>query len=188
MSEQSHLLYALSIWYQPSRTIQGLVGSGCGHRLAILVAAIFGFIQAIPFYLSEDSAGSEMFLIGVGFGLLGLFLFAWLLRNFGRWFGAQAAVRDVRVALGLSLMPWLALFGVLFWMRQSFGPEVLQSYYWLFFVGFVYGYVVILMSLSAALRLSVLKTFFCLIVTCMVSLFPLTLMLQLLFPTLMPVQ
>jgi hypothetical protein len=85
-------------------------------------------------------------------------------------------------------MPWLALFGVLFWMRQSFGPEILQSYYWLFFVGFVYGYVVILMSLSAALRLSVLKTFFCLIITCIVSLFPLTLMLQLLFPTLTPVQ
>jgi hypothetical protein len=43
---------------------------------------------------------------------------------------------------------------------------------------FVYGYVIILLSLSAALRMSVLKTFLCLVVTIIVSLFPLTLLAQ----------
>jgi hypothetical protein len=57
-------------------------------------------------------------------------------------------------------------------MIVSFAP--------VFFCVFFYGYVIILLSLSAALRLSVLKTFFCLAVTIIVSLFPLTLCAQLL--------
>ena len=77
-------------------------------------------------------------------------------------------------------MPWLLLFlGLIFVLGRNADAEALASFYWLFFLGFLYGYVILLLSLAAALRLSVLKTFLCLIVTFLVSLFPLTLFVQL---------
>lgn len=168
--------------------MRGLAQSGRGHGLALVVAALFGFVQAIPMFFAEAGGEAQYFLFGAVFGLVGLYLFGWLLRNFGRWFGGQAAVREVRTSLGLSLMPWLLLFVVLFWFRQSMGPDALASFYWVFFLGFLYGYTILLLSLAAALRLSVLKTFLCLVTTFIVSLFPLTLVLQLMFPQLVPAQ
>jgi hypothetical protein len=67
-----------------------------------------------------------------------------------------------------------------FMVGAEMAPEVIVSYAPVFFVVFVYGYVIILLALSAALRLSALKTFLCLVVTVLVSLFPLTLFAQLL--------
>lgn len=179
MSDASHASPLLTLWFKPSQTVRSMLETGHGHGIALLIAALFGFVQAIPFLLGQDSGGVGFFVGGAVFGLIGLYLFAWLLRNFGRWFGAQAKVREVRGALGLSLLPWLVLFGALFGLRQSLGSEAIQSYYLLFFLGFVYGYAVILLCLSAALRLSVLKTFLCLVVTFLVSVFPITLFLQL---------
>lgn len=188
MSESSNPLYPLALWYRPGPTMRSLAEAGRGHCPALVVATLFGFVQATPVFLSQTSGGVQSFAVGAAFGLGGLYLFAWLLRNFGRWFGAQAKVREVRTGLGLSLMPWLLLFAVLFWLRQSLGAEALVQYYWLFFIGFIYGYTIMLLTLSAALRLSVIKTFLCLVVTFIVSLFPLTLLLQLMFPNLVPAQ
>jgi hypothetical protein len=158
--------------------MQGLIESGRGHGAALAVAAGFGLVQSTPLYFTANSRGVLVLFAGALAGLLGLYLFAWLLRNFGRWFGGQAALREVRIALGCSLVPWLVLFAILFGLLQVYDRELLAHYYWLFFLGFLYGYVVLLLGLSAALRLSVLKTFLCLIVTGLVSLFPLTLLLQ----------
>ena len=100
-------------------------------------------------------------------------------RNFGRWFGAKAEQKDTRTALGFGLLPWTVLSVVIsFMIGAQMDPEVIVSYAPLFFVVFVYGYVIILLGLSAALRISVLKTFLCLVVTVLVSLFPLTLLAQ----------
>lgn len=167
-------------WYKPKQTMQGLIESGRGHGAALAVAIAFGLVQAVPFYLMPDSRGVPVLALGAFAGLVGLYFFAWLLRNFGRWFGGQASLREVRTALGCSLLPWLVLFAVLFGLLQALDRQLVAQYYWIFFLGFLYGYVVILLGLSAALRLSVVKTFLCLIVTGLVSLFPLTLLLQIL--------
>jgi len=160
--------------------MQGLIKTGSGHRLALVVAMFFGLVQAGRFYITNPEAGSAYYAIGSLAGLVGLYLFAWLLRNFGRWFGGQATQREVRVALGLGLLPWMFLFlALVFVLGGNADPAALASYYWLFFLGFLYGYIILLLSLAAALRLSVLKTFLCLIVTSLVSLFPLTLLMQL---------
>jgi hypothetical protein len=160
--------------------MQGLIESGRGHGAALAAAISFGLVQAAPLILMPESRGPLMLLLGAFAGLVGLYLFAWLLRNFGRWFGGQGTLREVRTALGCSLLPWLVLFAVLFGLLQVYDREFVAQYYWIFFLGFLYGYVVILLGLSAALRLSVVKTFLALIVTGLVSLFPLTLILQLL--------
>lgn len=188
MSEATNSLYPLTIWYQPARTVRSLADSGRGHGLALVVAALFGFVVAMRIFFGLESGGAQYFLFGAGFGVFALYLFSWLLRNFGRWFGADAKVRDVRTGLGLSLMPWLLLFTVLFLLAQLYGAQSVEQYFGVFFVCLVYGFTIILLSLAAALRLNVLKTMLCLIVTLIFSLFPLTLMLQLLFPDLVPAQ
>lgn len=180
MDERNKAHTASCLWYKPRQTMQGLIEKGRGHGAALAVAGAFGMVQAAPVYLMPDSRGLPLLFLGALCGLIGLYLFAWLLRNFGRWFGGQGALREVRTALGGSLLPWLVLFAVLFGLLQAYDRESVAQYYWIFFLGFLYGYVVILLSLSTALRLTVLKTFLCLIVTGLVSLFPLTLILQLL--------
>ncbi|MFT5836662.1 MAG: hypothetical protein ACI9ZV_000158 [Candidatus Azotimanducaceae bacterium] len=180
MTERTNPSYVLTLWYKPGQTMQGLIESGGGHRLALVVAMFFGLVQAGRFYIANAEAGSVYYAIGSLAGLAGLYLFAWLLRNFGRWFGGRASLREVRVGLGLGLLPWALLFlALVFFLGGSADPTALANHYWLFFVGFLYGYVILLLSLAAALRLSALKTFLCLIVTFIVSLFPLTLLIQL---------
>ncbi|TVP77911.1 MAG: hypothetical protein EA353_09585 [Puniceicoccaceae bacterium] len=169
-----------TLWYKPKQSMQGLIESGRGHGFALSVAIAFGVVQAMPLFLLPDSGGLGVLLGGALAGLAGLYLFAWLLRNFARWFGGQAALREVRMALGVSFLPWLLLFTAVLGFLQSFEREVLAQYFWIFFLVFLYGYIVILNCLSAALRLPLLKTFLCLIVTGLVSLFPLTLLLQVL--------
>lgn len=188
MTDERNPLYVLKLWYKPGQTMQGLIQSGRGHSAALLIAAVFGLVQGARFYLTADGAGLEYYLVGAVAGVTGLFLFSFLLRNFGRWFGGRAALKSVRIALGHALLPWTVLFGALVWALQAIDAAVVVQYYWLFFIGFVYGYVVLLLSLASALGISALKMFLCLIVTALVSLFPLTMLIQLLAPGLVPSQ
>jgi hypothetical protein len=188
MTEQINPLYVCTLWYKPRKTMQGLIENGRGHRTALIVAIASGMIQAVPVYSSDESLGVSVFLIGAIIGFLGLYLLAWLLRNFGRWFGAQASLREVRTGLGLGLMPWLLCFSVLFLFRQNFGSSAVGQYFWLFFIPLVYGYIVVILSLTAVLRLTPLKTFLCLVLTIIFSLFPLTLLFQVLAPLLLSAQ
>ncbi|MFQ3225066.1 MAG: hypothetical protein ACI8Z5_001321 [Lentimonas sp.] len=171
----------LTLWYKPAASMRGLLDAGQGHSAALLIAAFFGAVQSGRFALEQAESGPLPFVFGGLAGAGGLYLFGWLTRNFGRWFGAEAAQRDTRTALGLGLLPWTLLSMMLsFMVGAEMAPEVIVSYAPVFFVVFVYGYVIILLALSAALRLSALKTFLCLVVTVLVSLFPLTLFAQLL--------
>ena len=187
MTEQINPLYVFTLWYKPGKTMQGLIENGRGHRAALIVAIASGMIQALPVYSSNESMGVSVFLIGAVVGFFGLYFFAWLLRNFGRWFGAQASLREVRTGLGLALMPWLLCFLILFLFRQNFDSSVVGQYFWLFLILLVYGYIVLILSLTAVLRLTPLKTFLCLVITIIFSLFPLILLFQLLAPYLLPV-
>ena len=188
MTRQINPLYVFTLWYKPGKTMQGLIENGRGHRAALIVAIVFGMIQALPVYSSEASLGLSAFLIGASLGFFGLYFFAWLLRNFGRWFGAQANLREVRTGLGLALMPWVLCFSILFLFGQNFDSSVVGQYFWLFFILLVYGYIVLILSLTAVLRLTPLKTFLCLVITIIFSLFPLILLFQLLAPHLLQVQ
>jgi hypothetical protein len=141
----------------------------------------FGLVQAGRYSIVQPEGAIGHYAVGAVAGLGALYLFGWLLRNFGRWFGGEASQRDVRTAIGWGLMPWTLLFITLVVaLRGQTDASTLANAYWLFFLGFLYGYVVLLLTLAAALRLSALKTFLCLIVTCLVSVFPLTLLLQVL--------
>ncbi|WP_269526402.1 YIP1 family protein [Coraliomargarita parva] len=175
--------HPLAILYQPRRTVQGLLERKAGHGLAVSIAVLFGVVQSLRAVLFSGGGNPVLLLVaGAVVGLAGLYFFAWLLRNFARWFGGHAEQWEVRLALGLGLLPWTLLFGLLPLLLVRVGDAAAaQTYYPLFMVGLVYGYVILLLGLSSALRLTVLKTFFCLVVATLVSIFPLTLVAQLIF-------
>lgn len=171
----------MKFWYRPAAVLAALLRAQKGQRGALLVGAVFGLVQVLPLYLKSEAASGWILPGGLLLGLCAIYFFAWLLRNFARWFGGQAALREVRTGLGLGLLPWTLLFVALTPLTGGLNAErVWTQLYWLIFAVFVYGYVVLLLSLSTALRLSPVKTFFCLVVTGLVSIFPLSLLAQLL--------
>lgn len=169
----------LALWYKPSTAMRELLDRGQHTMSAVMIAAFFGAVQSGQSVRAQEESGPLPFVLGGLAGVLGLYLFGWLARNFGRWFGADATQKETRTALGFGLLPWTLLSVVLsFMLAVQVDAEQIVRYAPFFFVIFVYGYVIILLSLSAALRLSVFKTFLCLVVTVLVSFFPLTLLAQ----------
>ncbi|MGJ8649857.1 MAG: YIP1 family protein [Opitutaceae bacterium] len=184
MSYSSSQASVFKFWFRPGATVRALLDAGQGHLMALIAGAAFGLVQAGRIYLYAEQASGGILVAGALAGLVGLCLIAYLLRNFGRWFGGQATFAEARTALGLGLIPWTLLFAGLIPALMSIEPEVIANWFPLIFVGFVYGYIILLFSISAALRLTLLKTFICLVVTFLVSMFPLTLLAQLMVKTL----
>jgi hypothetical protein len=181
MSQSKVWPNALKFWRRPGEVLLALFETQSGQSLAFLVAALFGLVQALPVYLKASSPAVLLLLAGPLLGLVGIYFFSWLLRNFSRWFGGTATLSQVRTALGLGLSPWTLLFYLMLPLQHTLQSEAtLTQFYFLFFGFLVYGYVILLLSLSAALQLSPLKTFLCMTVTILVSLFPLSLLGQLL--------
>ncbi len=172
----------LTFLYRPAHSMRQLLDSRRGHGVALFVAATFGIIQ-FGRLLQIKSKPEELLLHLALCGICGialLFLFGWLIGNFGRWFDAKTEQRRVRTALGLGILPWTVLFTVLFIMiHYGLNPELIETKYFPFVLGvFVYGFCILLLSLTAALRLSVIKTFLCIVVTILFSIFPLTFLAQ----------
>ncbi len=176
----------LTFLYRPAYSMRQFLDSGRGHGTALLVAVIFGIIQfsrLLP--LPAKSKPEELLLYLALYGACGivsLFLFGWLMRNFGRWFGAETEQRRVRTALGLGLLPWTVLFAILFLMLYyGINPKLIATEYFPVFLGvFVYGFCILLLSLTAALRLGVITTFLCIVVTIIFGVIPLMLLAQVL--------
>ena len=161
--------------------MQELIKNDRGHFISVLIAVSFGIVQAGRFYLADADVGKKCLLYGSLLGWSGLYFFAWLLRNFGRWFGGYASQKEVRIALGWGISPWLLLFIILvFALGLVEDSTLLANYFWIFFLGFIYGYCILLNTLSSALSISTLKTFLCVGVTSLVSIFPLSLLIQVL--------
>lgn len=177
MTESSRSSPLITLWYKPGQTLQGLIASGKGRTEALIISVLFGLVNVGPAYSASDEAPVAMLLAAGLTALVGLFFFSWLLRNFGRWFGAAASLAEVRLALGWGLLPWAVCLGLLFVGIAAGGADPRQMFPF-FFAVLVYGFVVLLLALSVALRLSPMKTFFCLLFTFFVSIFPLTFIMQ----------
>lgn len=155
-----------------------------GHTAALVVAALFGAVQSGMVYLRAEAPNPVTFLWGALAGVVVLYFLGLFFRVTGKLFKADPQPRQVRTALGLSLLPWTLIFTFVFVFSLNGGdPNVLAKWFPALFVPFLYGYTVLLLSLSAALGLNLWKTFFCVAVTFIGSLFPLTLVAQLIFGT-----
>ena len=110
MSKTSKWSYLIALFYRPGNSIKQLIRFDYGHTEALIVAVFFGLIQSSRLLRSTSEELLFHFLIGGLLGLGALYLLGWLVRNFGRWFGASAEQRAVRIALGLGIVPWMFLF------------------------------------------------------------------------------
>lgn len=184
MSNPDFKSFLLTFWYRPAYSMRHLLEAYKGHVFALIVSAILGVTQfgrLIPIKTKSEELPLYLALCGAC-GIAGLFLFAWVVRNFGRWFGSEAELYRVRTALGFGVLPWTILFTVLS-LLLSYGldPKLVAKQYFPFLLGaFVYGFCVLILSLTAGLRLGIIKTFLCIVVTVLFGVIPLAFLVQLL--------
>jgi hypothetical protein len=177
MDNSNDKFLLLAFLYRPAHSMRQLLDSGRGHGTALLVATLFGIMQisrVLPIPVKSEPEELLLYLaLYVSCGIAGLFLFGWLVRNFGRWFGAETEQRRVRTALGLGMLPWTLLFAALLLAQYCGLDTELIEYFPVFLGTFIYGFCILLLSLTAGLRLGIIKTFLCIIVTTLFGLIPL---------------
>ena len=125
------------------------------------IAAVFGALQMARVFVAMEAERFGPFaLAGALGGVFALYLVSMLARNFARWFGGSAELKTVRTALGLSLLPWTLLWSILcFVLMSGQSPANAEQIYPVFIGLFIYGYVIMLLAMSAALNLSALRAF-----------------------------
>ena len=161
--------------------MHGLLEKRQGHTVAVAIATCFGASQGIPVFSGSGSAWPLVLVAGLAGGVGGLFFLSWLIRHFSHWFGSQVELRAIRTAVGLSLFPWTFFFLIFsyFILAAESSANVIEAFP-IFFAVFLYGFVILLISLATALRLTFLKAFACLSVSFLVSMFLLIWIIRLL--------
>jgi hypothetical protein len=186
----------LQIFYRPGLLIEEIVHQAKTHTFALRVAFLFSALQSIPIIMStgliDPESGAEG-ISGGGFiplkviigGILGLgifYIFALALKTFGRWFGAKVESKVVRTALGVGIIPWTVLFLIFFVSITLVDPRlILSQFFPFFFVGFIYGFTILLIALSKTLKIGFLKTFLLFILAYATTFFPLLTLVRLYF-------
>jgi hypothetical protein len=186
----------LQIFYRPGLFIEEIVHQAKTHTFALRVAFLFSALQSIPIIMStgliDPESGAEG-ISGGGFiplkviigGILGLgifYIFALALKTFGRWFGAKVESKVVRTALGVGIIPWTLLFLIFFVSITLVDPRlILSQFFPFFFVGFIYGFTILLIALSKTLKIGFLKTFLLFILAYATTFFPLLTLVRLYF-------
>ena len=186
----------LQIFYRPGLYIEEMLSEAKTHTLALRVAFLFSALQSIPIVMStgliDPESGAEGMTGGgliplkviIG-GILGLgvfYIFALALKTFGRWFGAKVESKEVRTGLGIGLIPWTVLFLVFFVSMALVDPRlIISKFFPFFFVGFIYGFTILLIALSKTLKIGFLKTFLLFILAYATTFFPLLTLVRLYF-------
>ena len=186
----------LQIFYRPGLFIEEVLSQTKTHTFALRVAFLFSALQSIPIVMStgliDPESGAEGMTGGgliplkviIG-GILGLgvfYIFALALKTFGRWFGAKVESKEVRTGLGIGLIPWTVLFLVFFVSMALVDPRlIISKFFPFFFVGFIYGFTILLIALSKALKIGFLKTFLLFILAYATTFFPLLTLVRLYF-------
>lgn len=186
----------LQIFYRPGLYIEEMLSEAKTHTLALRVAFLFSALQSIPIIMSTALLGSESAPEGISGGgliplkviiggILGLgvfYIFSLALKTFGRWFGANVEAKEVRTGLGLGLIPWTVLFLVFFVSMAVVDPRlIINQFFPVFFVGFIYGFTILLIALSKTLKIGFLKTFLLFILAYATTFFPLLTLVRLYF-------
>lgn len=124
----------LSMWTRPRETIRQIVGAGGAYGV-LLLAALGGVAQVLDRATSQNlgdemSVGAIMLaaiVAGPVAGILGLYVFGWLLEQTGRWIGGAASGSDLRAALAWGSLPNVA--GLLLWIPALAlaGSEMFRS-------------------------------------------------------------
>lgn len=122
----------ITIWTEPRRTILRLVRRD--PRYMVVPLAIVGGIAgglggpARPALSTEPPSIAAVlvgaFLLGPVFGVLALYVIAWLVAVTGRWLGGEAATRELRTALGWSNAPMVLMLPLRLFAIALFGTAL----------------------------------------------------------------
>lgn len=125
----------LSIWLQPRRTVQGIVDRDPEY-LVLPLAMASGVSEALSKASSRnlgDQVGLPVLLgicvfVGVVSGLIGLFLFGFLLRVAGKWLGGRGSSEHLRTAIAWAAVP--TVVALLLWIPEFavFGRDLFSAY------------------------------------------------------------
>ena len=151
------------------------------YKLAVAITILFALVQVYPRAVHADNFIFESLVLAGIFGVAILYGYGLLLRNFGRWMGGHAPLAAIRTAIGLGLAPWTFLFALALMFQSSL--QTAESMNWILgglFLGFIYGFVCLLLFIADVLRLSYLRTLAVMVIAFLVALFPSIAVLQLL--------
>lgn len=125
----------LSIWLEPRRTVQGIVDRDPEY-LVLPLAMASGVSEALSKASSKnlgDQVGLPLLLGicvfgGVISGLIGLFLFGFLLRVSGKWLGGTGSSAHLRTAIAWAAVPTVVALGL--WIPEFavFGRDLFSAY------------------------------------------------------------
>ena len=200
-SKKESALPVLSIWMRPGQTVAALVADGKGHVGALAIATCFSILNCRRWLVLEGGDGFALnwkalpgVLLGsVAVGLVLLYLYSWLFRNFGRWMGGTGSLRGIRTGMGWGILPVTVLLACVFfipstvWINVAEAPDgtltqTFNGWGFLLFAAFLYSYGVFLLSLASAHGLSALRAFATLAITFLVSIIPLSILVQSILP------
>lgn len=172
------MLQYLQILYRPGALIEELPLNTKNRNFALRVAYFFFMVQSFPFVLNYnlfgiDSVPLEVLLGGlIGMGVF--YLLSLAIKVFSRWFGADAELTQIQSALGLGLLPWTVLF-IIIYLLIYLAPAVAP---FLFLLGLIYGFTILLIALNKVLKISVLKTYLTFFISVAAVFFPLLMVLK----------
>ena len=150
------------------------------HNLAVAITVLFALVQVYPRAVLADNLIVSL-LMAAFLGVVLLYGYGFLVRNFSRWMGGHAPLSAIRTAIGLGLAPWTVLFALALIFQSSL--QAVGSMSWVLgglFSGFVYGFVCLLLLIADVLKLSYLRTLAVMVIAFLVALFPSIALLQLL--------
>lgn len=125
----------LSIWLRPRRTVQGIVDRD--PEYLVLPLAMASGVSGALSKASEKNLGDQVGLplllgictfVGVVSGLIGLFLFGFLLRVAGKWLGGTGSSEHLRTAIAWAAVP--TVVALLLWIPEFavFGRDLFSAY------------------------------------------------------------
>lgn len=123
-----------SIWVRPRATIRRILDAD-PRRHVLLLAVLSGIAGA--FGRMEDGAGHYFPLIAIVFialgagaiqGVIGLYLWGFLIQLTGRWIGGAAKAVELRAALAWSSLPLVVLLALYPFQIALFGQDLFYTY------------------------------------------------------------
>jgi len=123
----------LSMWTRPRATIQSIVDTN-PEKDVLLLASISGVSRALNKAsinnLADTGPLSMVFVAAIGgvvSGVVGLYIFGFLLRHSAYWIGGNANAEKTRAAIAWSSVP--VAWGMLIWLPQValFGRELFSA-------------------------------------------------------------
>ena len=107
--------YWLSVWLQPRKTVRHIIENR--PKYYVLLLAILGGIAEVNLYVLDPAAEAGYLnfslaiviaVLGILYGMIGLYLFSWVYGRLGRLFGSSVKDVEVRAAVAWTKFPvWI---------------------------------------------------------------------------------